>query len=228
MKTHQTNTTGTLNVLIAARDSDVKKIIYASSSSVYGSIEKLPYAEEQQTIPLSPYGVSKLAAERYCTSYYKIFGLKTVSLRYFTVYGPRQRPDMAIRIFVDQIFKQNQPIIFGDGMQTRDFTYVLDVVEANMLAMKKNNSDGGIFNIGSGKNINVNDLMQMIVTLMSSKIKPIYDSVQLGDVKHTLADITKAKKILNWRPKVTIEKGLQEFIDWYMLNNRKLESVAPI
>lgn len=222
MKTHQTNSTGTLNVLIAARDSDVEKVIYASSSSIYGSIDKLPQAEWQQTVPLSPYGVSKLAAERYCTSFYKIYGLKTVSLRYFTVYGPRQRPDMAIRIFVDQIFKRNQPIIFGDGMQTRDFTYVLDVVETNMLAMKKNNVNGGIFNIGSGRNISVNDLVQKILTLTSSPIKPIYGSAQLGDVEHTLADITQAKEIMDWEPKVPLEKGLQEFIDWYLLNNSKL------
>lgn len=223
MKTHQTNTTGTLNVLIAARDSDVKKVIYASSSSIYGSIDKLPQTECQQTVPISPYGVSKLAAERYCTSFYKIYGLKTVSLRYFTVYGPRQRPDMAIRIFVDQIFKRHQPIIFGDGTQTRDFTYVLDVVETNMLAMKKNNDNGGIFNIGSGRNISVNDLMQMILTLMSSTIKPIYDSAQLGDVKHTLADITQAKEILDWEPKVPLEKGLRELIDWYVLNNSRFK-----
>lgn len=225
MKTHQTNTTGTLNVLIAARDSDVEKVIYASSSSIYGSIDKLPQAEWQQTVPLSPYGVSKLAAERYCTSFYKIYGLKTVSLRYFTVYGPRQRPDMAIRIFVDRIFKQNQPIIFGDGMQTRDFTYVLDVVETNMLAMKKNNVNGGIFNIGSGRNISVNDLVKKILTLTSSPIKPIYDSAQLGDVEHTLADITQAKEIMDWEPKVSLEKGLREFIDWYVLNNSRLNEL---
>jgi len=224
MKTHQTNTTGTLSVLIAARDSNVKKVIYASSSSIYGSVDKLPQVERQKTVPLSPYGVSKLAAERYCTSFYKIYGLNTVSLRYFTVYGPRQRPDMAIRIFVDQIFKQNQPIIFGDGTQTRDFTYVLDVVEANILAMKKNNGNGGIFNIGSGRNISVNDLVQMILTIMRSTIKPNYDSEQLGDVKQTLADITKSKKILDWEPKVPLEKGLREFVDWYVQDNSKVKT----
>ena len=226
MKTHQTNTTGTLSVLIAARDSNVKKVIYASSSSIYGLVDKLPQVERQKTVPLSPYGVSKLAAERYCTSFYKIYGLNTVSLRYFTVYGPRQRPDMAIRIFVDQIFKQNQPIIFGDGTQTRDFTYVLDVVEANMLAMKKNNGNGGIFNIGSGRNISVNDLVQMILTIMRSTIKPNYDSEQLGDVKQTLADITKSKKILDWEPKVPLEKGLREFVDWYVQDNSKVKTGA--
>lgn len=225
MKTHLTNTTGTLNVLITAKDSDVKKVIYASSSSVYGLIDKLPQMESHQTVPLSPYGVSKLSAERYCNSFYKMYGLKTVSLRYFTVYGPRQRPDMAIRIFVDQIFRQHQPIIFGDGTQTRDFTYVSDVVDANMLVLKKNHGDGGTFNIGSGRNISVNELVQLILKLMSSKIKPIYDSVQLGDVKHTLADITHSKKILNWENKVPLEKGLQEFINWYTLNNGRFKKV---
>jgi len=132
---------------------------------------------------------------------------------------------MAIRIFVDRIFKQNQPIIFGDGMQTRDFTYVLDVVETNMLAMKKNNVNGGIFNIGSGRNISVNDLVKKILTLTSSPIKPIYDSAQLGDVEHTLADITQAKEIMDWEPKVSLEKGLREFIDWYVLNNSRLNEL---
>lgn len=220
IKTHLVNTTGTLNVLMAAKDSEVKKVIYASSSSIYGSIDKLPQLESQQTVPLSPYGVSKLSAERYCISFYKIYGLKTVSLRYFTVYGPRQRRDMAIRIFVDQILNKNQPVIFGDGTQTRDFTNILDVVDANMLAMKNNNGDGGVFNIGSGKNISINKLIKLILKLMNSKIKPVYESKKLGDVNHTLADISKSKKILNWEIKVSLEKGLKEFIDWYKLNKK--------
>ncbi len=216
MKPHEINTTGTLNVLKASLDSGVKKVINASSSSVYGEVMYLPFNEKHPTRPVSPYGVSKLAAEHYCRVFQEVYGLSTVSLRYFTVFGPHMRPDLAISIFIRKALK-NEPIeIFGDGEKTRDFTYVQNIVEANLLAMNKGK---GEYNIGSGKRISVNDLARKILSLTGSSSEIIYrDSVQ-GDAMHTWADIGKAKKELGYMPKIDLDKGLEKFLEWYKETN---------
>jgi len=210
-KPHDVNATGTLILLEAARDSDVKKIIYASSSSVYGKVRYLPFDESHPTQPVSPYGVSKLAAEHYCRVYQDIYGIRTISLRYFTVYGPRMRPDLAISIFSQAAANGNPITIFGDGKKTRDFTYIDDIVDANIIAMTKGDS---IYNIGGGKRISIMELATKIIEIAGCDIPIIHSNPVLGDAEHTFASIVKAKHELGWIPNITIEDGLRRFLEW--------------
>ena len=209
------NTLGTANLLETFKD--VEKFIFASSSSVYGNVDEseLPIKESITKKPISPYGLSKLHAENLCEMFSKIYGLKTISLRYFTVYGPRQRPDEAMCKFITNTFKDDPINIYGSGLQTRDFTYVKDVVEANMIAM---NRGQGEFNIGSGIRINVNDLVKLIHSLMDKRTKIEYIEKQEGDVPHTQADISKANEILGYVPRHSLENGLKEHIEWLRTN----------
>jgi UDP-glucose 4-epimerase len=211
IKTHDINATGTLNILEAARNTNVKKIINASSSSVYGKMKYLPYDEEHPKNPVSPYGASKVVAEHYCRVFYELYGLRTTSLRYFTVYGPRIRPDLAISIFTRKAMN-NEPIeIYGDGKYTRDFTYIDDAVEATLLA--QNRGDGEVYNVGGGKRITINELAEKIIAITESKSKIIHAPAKKGEAEHTLASIEKAKKGLGWEPKINIETGLKLYIN---------------
>lgn len=213
MKSHEINTTGTLNLLEAALDSDVKKIINASSSSVYGKVEYLPFDEKHPNQPVSPYGVSKLLAENYCRVFEELYGLKSVSLRYFTVYGPRMRPDLAISIFTKAALKNETITIFGDGKKTRDFTYIDDVVRANLICMKKGS---GVYNIGCGHSITINELASKIIEVNGSKSKIVYvDSVK-GDAEHTLSSSEKAWKEIGWKPEISIDDGLERYAEWIL------------
>jgi UDP-glucose 4-epimerase len=217
LKPHEVNVTGTLNILMASLDSSVKKVINASSSSVYGKVKYLPFDEEHPKQPVSPYGVSKLAAEQYCRVFYEVYGLKTTSLRYFTVYGPRMRPDLAISIFTRRALN-NEPIeIFGTGEKTRDFTYISDVIDANMRALRK--GDGEVYNIGGGNRISVNQLANKIIAIINSESNIIYTESQKGDAEHTLANVEKAKNELEWSPKVSIDEGLTRYIHWWKSAN---------
>jgi len=212
-KPHEVNATGTLNLLEAALDSDVKKIINASSSSVYGKVEYLPFDEEHPKQPVSPYGVSKLLAEHYCRVFEELYGLKSVSLRYFTVYGQRMRPDLAISIFTRAALK-NEPInIFGDGSKSRDFTYIEDIVNANLLCMDKGK---GAYNIGGGNAISINELALKIKKINDSTSEIIHTCDVKGDAEHTLASYEKAKKEIGWEPKTTIENGLKRYTEWVL------------
>lgn len=214
-RTNRINVIGTLNVLTAAKDANVKKVINASSSSVYGKVEYLPFDEKHPKSPVSPYGVSKLAAEQYCRVFNEVYGLPTVSLRYFTVYGPRMRPDLAISIFTDKMLR-NEPItIFGDGSQTRDFTYVNDIVKMNMALLKNHKCDGRVINVGSGNCITVNDLAENLKKIIGSSSKIIHTQKQKGDAKHTLANVELANKLLEYKPSVSIREGLKRFVEWY-------------
>lgn len=209
---HDINVTGTLNVLLAARDNSIKKVVYASSSSVYGDTPKLPKIESMIPRPQSPYAATKVAGEYYCRVFHEVYGLPTISLRYFNVYGPRQDPNSqyaaVIPRFIESILKQNPPIIFGDGEQTRDFTFIEDVVEANILAAESNVN--GIFNIGSGASISVNQLAQFIIKLtQNNSIKPSHVESRPGDVKHSLADISKARTF-GYKPSYKLDEGLKE------------------
>lgn len=208
LKTHEINATGTLSILHACLNSNVKKIINASSSSVYGKVKYLPFDENHPNAPISPYGVSKLMAEHYCRVFFEIYGLKIISLRLFTVYGPRMRPDLAISIFTNKARGNETIKIFGEGTKTRDFTYIDDVIEANLLAIKK--SDGGIYNIGSGSRISIDELAKKVIEITESKSRVVYAHPQRGDAEHTWANVDKAKKELGWEPKVTLEYGLRE------------------
>jgi UDP-glucose 4-epimerase len=210
-KPHEVNATGTLNLLENAKNSSVKKIINASSSSIYGKIRYLPFDEAHPAEPISPYGISKLMAEHYCRVFDELYGLKSVSLRYFTVYGPRMRPDLAINIFMHKALKNDPIFIFGNGTKTRDFTYIDDVLEANITAMKKGS---GVYNIGGGNHISVQQLAEKIITITQSSSKIIYQAEVKGDTEHTSANIKKADRELGWKPKKSIDDGLESYRKW--------------
>lgn len=216
--TNNANINGTLNVLVAARDCSVKKVIYASSSSVYGDTPELPKREDMTPNPLSPYAVTKLLGEYYGNVFNAIYGLKTVALRYFNVYGPRQDPysDYAAVIpkFVSRVSEDDPPLIYGDGRQTRDFTFVRDVVTANIEAMRSEAT--GVFNIASGSRISINELAELVMKLMSKKLAVIFEAPREGDVKHSLAEISKAKAKFGYEPDYSLEKGLEETIRWFL------------
>ena len=211
------NVQATQKLLEFYKSKNIKKFVYASSSSVYGDAE-LPMRENSLLKPVSPYGVTKLAGENLCYLYWKNYSVPTVSLRYFTVYGPRQRPDMAIHKFVKTIFKGDEITVFGDGTQTRDFTFVDDAVEANVLAAK-GTIEGEVFNVGGGSRISVNDLVKLMGDIIGKKAKIKNIENQKGDVKDTLADITKTTKILKWKPTIDIEEGLRRQIKWMKKQN---------
>lgn len=209
------NVTGTLNVLKAALKNQVKKVVCASSSSVYGYPKYLPFDEKHPTNPNSPYAESKLAIERTCLGFQEAYGLDVVALRYFSVYGPRQRPDQVIRIFVSNALNGRPITIYGDGKQTRDFTYIDDVVRATIRTAEVK-TDETLINIGSGKRITINKLFKTITKLLGKEeMKPTYRKNYAGDFPHTLADITLARRILQYRPTVELERGIRNFIDWH-------------
>ncbi len=213
---HEVNITGTLNVLLAARDNHVKKVIYASSSSVYGDTKTLPKREDMVPSPLSPYAVTKLAGEYYCRVFHQVYGLATVCLRYFNVYGPRQDPNSQYAAVIPKFIKsscEGKPsIIFGDGEQTRDFTFVKDVVEANLLAAQ---SDAcGLFNVSRGESITINRLAKLITEFAGNKVEPIHQEPRPGDIRHSLADVSKAKAF-GYEPKYDLKAGLAETVRWF-------------
>ena len=217
--TNEVNVTGTLNLLMIAQEFDVERFVFASSSSVYGEDVPLPTPEDMPLCPISPYGVSKLAAERYVYSFYKNYGLKTVSLRYFNVYGPNQIASPysgVISIFISRVSNGQPPIIYGDGTQTRDFTFVGDVVQANFLAATKNTAIGQTFNIGTGNRITISDLANKILELLNIPDLQIqFEPPRTGDIPHSQADISHAKKLLNYTPNFDLHKGLAETIKWF-------------
>ena len=217
IKTNHSNVNGTLNVLVAARDNEVEKVVYASSSSAYGDTPVLPKKEDMKPSPLSPYAVSKLVGEYYCNVFNEVYQLSTVSLRYFNVYGPRQDPssDYAAVIprFISRVLNGESPIVFGDGNQTRDFTFVRDTVDANILAMTSNAS--GVFNIAGGKRISINELAQLIMRIIGKNLDVVYNDPQPGDIRDSLADISKAKEKLGYEPRFDLARGLEETLTWF-------------
>jgi len=217
LETHETNLTGTLNVLLAAQTCGVKKVVFASSSAVYGDEPTLPKREDMPPAPLSPYAVSKLAGEYYCKVFSELFCIKTVSLRYFNVFGSRQDPhseySAVIPKFISRLLDCQPPIIFGDGLQSRDFVYVKDVVQANILAMQS--SATGTFNIGSGKSVDLNTLARTVAEIMKVKYPPIYEKPRSGDIRDSVSDITAAKKAFGFHVHHSLDAGLAETIHWF-------------
>ncbi|MFH2012911.1 MAG: NAD-dependent epimerase/dehydratase family protein [Pseudomonadota bacterium] len=207
------NILATQQLLEASINSRIKKFVFASSSSVYGDTKDLPMCETSMLKPVSPYGVSKLAAEHLCYLYCKNYNVPTISLRYFTVYGPAQRPDMAFNKFITSMLKGNEISIYGNGEQTRDFTYIDDIIEANISAMKVD-SVGGVFNIGGGSRVSVNSVLETLMEILPVTAKVNYKNTQKGDVEHTWADISKAESILGYRPKITLYEGLKRECEW--------------
>jgi len=213
----EVNVAGTLNVLEAAREAGVWKVVYASSSSVYGDNPQLPKSESMTPNPLSPYAVSKLAAENYCRVFSRIYGLKTIALRYFNVFGPRQDPNSqysaVIPKFIQLVQNGERPIIYGDGEQSRDFTYVANVVEANLLAAISNCDGGQAMNCACGERTSLNELVDKIRSLSGKDVEPIYREPRQGDIKHSLADISLAESMLRYKPRLPFEEGIQLTMD---------------
>lgn len=222
ISSNQTNIDGTLNVLMAARDAGVKRVVYASSSSAYGNTPTLPKKEDIKPEPLSPYAVTKLVGEYYCKVFYDIYGLETVSLRYFNVFGPHQDPKSqyaaVIPKFITAMSKDEKPVIFGDGTQSRDFTYVQNNVEANLLACVAKEAAGKVFNIACGQRITLNDLVDILNRILGTDIAPIYAKPRQGDVKHSLADISFAKDLLGFEPTHSFEIDLKKTVEWFLDN----------
>ncbi len=220
--THRHCVDATFALLLAARDAGIKRFVYAASSSAYGDTPTLPKVETMTPMPLSPYAAAKLVGEYYCSVFYKVFGLETISLRYFNVFGPQQDPTSqyaaAIPAFVTAILKNEPPTIYGDGEQSRDFTYVDNVVEANLLAARAKQTKGEVINVACGEAVTVNAIIDIINELLSKNIKPTYADPRPGDVKHSLADITLAEKLIDYKTKVPFKQGLKLAINWYRDN----------
>jgi len=218
LTTNEVNVLGTLNILMAAKEARVKKIVYASSSSVYGDTPSLPKREDMQPSPLSPYALSKLAGEEYSRLFTSLYGLEIISLRYFNVFGPRQDPTSqyaaVIPKFISSLLKGERPTIYGDGEQSRDFTYVSNVVSANLLATASKVKKG-IFNIACGKRITVNELVKGLNGIMNMDIEPLYTHPRPGDVRHSQADISRAGKVLGYKVEVNFEEGLKKTVEWF-------------
>jgi UDP-glucose 4-epimerase len=218
--TNQVNITGTLNVLIAARDAGVRRVVFSSSSSVYGDTPWLPKREDMIPSPLSPYAVQKIAGEYYCRVFWELYGLETVSLRYFNVFGPRQDPQSqyaaVIPRFITAILKDEPPTVFGDGRQTRDFSHVENVVDANLAACgAPEEALGQVFNVACGARISLLQLVDTINSIAGKKVTPQFDPPRPGDVRDSQADISKAQKLLGWTPRVDFREGVEKTIAWY-------------
>jgi nucleoside-diphosphate-sugar epimerase len=220
LETDEANVRGTLNLLVAARDAGVKRVVYASSSAVYGDTPTLTKTEEMKPAPLSPYAVAKLAGEHYGQVFYQVYGLETVALRYFNVFGPRQDPTSqyaaVIPKFVTAMLKGEQPVIYGDGEQSRDFSYVTNVVQANLLAAIVPGVGGQIFNIACGKRYNLLELVAAINWILDADITPLHTAPRVGDIRHSLAGIARAREMLGYQVEVEFKEGLRRLIAWYM------------
>jgi nucleoside-diphosphate-sugar epimerase len=219
LTTNEVNVTGTLNVLVAARDANVKRVVYASSSSVYGNSPTLPKHEGMQTHPLSPYAVSKLAGERYCVAFYHVYGLPTVCIRYFNVFGHRQDPtsqySAVIPKFVAAMLRGESPTIYGDGLQSRDFTHVANVVRANLLACERNEAIGAVMNVACGERYTLLDLHNELKRAIGTSLPPTFAAERAGDVKHSMAAIEVAREKLGYAPIVKWEDGIRRTVEWY-------------
>ena len=220
LTSNEVNITGTLKVLEAAKNADIKKVVFASSSAVYGDTKSLPLSEEISINPLSPYAVTKAAGELYCSVFSEAYGLPTVALRYFNVFGPRQDPNShyaaVIPQFIDKMLKNESPIIYGDGEQSRDFISVKQVVDANIHAAES--KETGTFNIGLGNSTTINQLFEIINNVIGNDIEPVYEKERPGDIKHSLADINKSKSI-GFDPKGDFKDYLKETVEWFIENS---------
>ena len=220
VKSNYANVDGTLNLLVCARDSKVKRVVYASSSSVYGDSIELPKKEDMKINPISPYALTKYCGEQYCRLFNDIYGLETICLRYFNVFGPRQDPNSeysaVIPKFIRLMLNGRRPVIYGDGLTSRDFTYIENIIEANILALNApKNSCGAAYNTACCERTSLNKMVETINELLGSNLEPKYDKERVGDVKHSLADISKAGKYLNYKPKVLFKEGIRKTVEWY-------------
>jgi nucleoside-diphosphate-sugar epimerase len=224
---HHADITGTLTVLWAAQQTGVKRVVYAASSSAYGESERLPKEESMLPLPISPYGLMKYVGEEYCRIFTLIYGLETVALRYFNVFGPRQDPSSpysgVLSRFISVMLQGGCPTIYGDGEQTRDFTFVDNVVEANWLACHAEGVAGQVFNIACGRRISLNQIVGLLNGMLGLELSSYYEPARTGDIKHSLADISMARKKLNYRPEVSFEEGLQRTVVWYREYQQRIQ-----
>jgi nucleoside-diphosphate-sugar epimerase len=230
LPSNDVNIRGTLNILLASRDAGIKRVVYASSSSVYGDSFRLPKTEDQACAPISPYAVSKLAAENYCSVFTKVYGLETISLRYFNVFGPRQDPRSqyaaVIPKFISRALKGKPLEVHGDGLQSRDFTYIDDVVQANVLAAAAEKGAGEMFNVACGKAYSILDLIASLSRILGKDLRWVHTPSRHGDVRHTLADISKARKMLGYKVQAEFEQGLNETYRYLSESKSRQENLA--
>jgi UDP-glucose 4-epimerase len=231
MATHTACVTGTLHVLQAAREAKVRRVVYAASSSAYGNTERLPKSETDPTNPLSPYAVAKLAGEHYCAAFTNVYGLETVRLRYFNVFGPRQTPDSpyaaVIPLFIQALTSGRSPLIHGDGEQSRDFTYVADVVQANLKAADAPKVAGKVYNVACGQRTSLLDLMVILNSLLGTDIEATHGPTRSGDVKHSQADIERARTDLGYRPTTDMYTGLSRCLEWWNQRGEQAAKQTP-
>jgi len=225
LETNRINVEGTLNVLVAARDNKVKRVVFAASSSAYGDTATLPKSESMEARPISPYGVSKYVGELYAQVFGRCYGLETVCLRYFNIFGPRQDPDSpysgVLSRFSAAFLADEPPVIFGDGEQTRDFTYVDNAVQANLLACEAPGAAGHVFNVGTGGRVSLNQTVQLLNAITGKSFQPKYDPPREGDIRDSQADIAKAKELLGYDPSVHFQEGLERTFAWYQQHHTK-------
>jgi UDP-glucose 4-epimerase len=230
LATHLACANGTLHVLMAAREAGVRRVVYAASSSAYGASERLPKRETDPTLPLSPYAVAKLAGEQYCAAFSHVYGLETVRLRYFNVFGPRQPPNSpyaaVIPRFLRAMHSGERPVIHGDGLQSRDFTFVSDVIRANLLASEAPSVSGNVYNIACGRRTSLLELVAQINRLLGTAIEPIHAAPRPGDVRHSQADISRARQDLGYQPQMDVDGGLQKCLGDYAFNPGFIDSCS--
>ncbi len=229
--TNRANVDGTLNVLVAARDNKVKRVVYAASSSAYGETATLPKTESMQPVPISPYGVAKYAGELYAYAFGRCYELETVSLRYFNIFGPRQDPDSpysgVLSRFASAFLEDSEPVIYGDGEQTRDFTFVENAVHANLLACEAPGAAGRVFNVGTGCRISLNETLERLREISGKAVQAKYEAAREGDIRDSQADISNAREFLGYEPGVSFEEGLQRTFDWYQAQHAKTPAKQP-
>ena len=231
IETNRINIDGTLNVLIAARDAKVKRVVFAASSSAYGETPTLPKVETMQPQPISPYGVTKFVGELYAQTFGRCYAIENVSLRYFNIFGPRQDPSSpysgVLAKFCTAYLEDTQPVIFGDGEQTRDFTYVENAVQANLLACEAPNVSGRVFNVGTGARFSLNQTVELLSTISGKRLEVKYEPPRDGDIRDSLADITQAREMLGYDPQVRFEEGLKRTFEWYQTVQNKAAAPPP-
>lgn len=226
IESNDVNVNGTLNILYAAKEAKVKRLVYAASSSAYGDTPVLPKVETMKPNPLSPYAVNKLTAEQYCSVFTKVYGLETVALRYFNIFGPRQDPNSyysaVIPKFIKMFLNEQAPVIHGDGSQSRDFTYIDNVISANLLACKSSKASGHVMNVACGSRIDLTELAAELQKLLGAKVSAKNGPERAGDIKHSHADINLAKKLLGYKVKVEVQEGLKKTVEWFLENPKRL------
>jgi nucleoside-diphosphate-sugar epimerase len=225
---NRANIDASLNLLVAARDAGVRRVVYAGSSSAYGNTPTLPKVETMPTAPLSPYALQKLVAEQYCQMFTQLYGLETVTIRYFNVFGPRQDPSSpysgVISLFISALIDGRQPKIYGDGEQTRDFTYIANVVDGVLRACHAPEASGEVINVATGGRISLNELFNVVKRLTGASVQPLYEETRAGDVRDSQADIQKARRLLGYEPTVTLEQGLASTVEWFRTSQMTLAS----